>query len=199
MRNYAFLFLIFIVLVNCGVSKSVSKTNTRMEKDDAKSTLGITRVITAHTDSGTLNGSLPKKQALGMDHHYYTNYDVTNDNRAGSRKEFDEVLVNFLDQTKVCGLISVRAYLQYTVDNNTVEINKIQQARRPRPKGNALIEHDILLFSSNADEPEFRIPLNYEELTGEGVSGMYRFLGKNGASFSSNIPDELFMKYYGKQ
>lgn len=182
--------LFFSLCVLCSCQKS--NPSKRMNSSVASK---ITVISTAFMESGSYGGSLPNEVFPSV--YHYSKYNVLEEKRSDISAKFKEVCVDFLEETQVNDVVSLKEYLQYVEEKNQEKISAIHKANKEmRATGSKIQPLPLLIFTEKNDLPAFSLDSDDVSLRGKGINQLYAFLKEYGYHFKSEIPDDFFTKYY---
>lgn len=146
-------------------------------------------------ESGSYGGSLPDEVFPSV--YHYSKYNVSEEKKAEVSTKFRAVCQDFLEETQVNEVVSLKEYLQYVEEKNEEKIDAIHKANKDeRATGNKIQALPLLIFTEKSDLPTFSLDSYNVSLSGKGVNQLYAFLKEYGYHFKSKIPDTFFTKHY---
>lgn len=154
----------------------------------------ISQVVMGYIESGTLGGSVPNDLFPSV--YHYSNYDSNKAKDAVEKAAFQVVLTDYLDNTLVNDMISLRAYLLLLLNQDQAALEKVHQKAEALPKGSRIQHLPMLFFAEASSLPRFQLNPHSANLRGNGTIKWGTFMSENAEHFSSEIPDLFFQTHY---
>jgi hypothetical protein len=156
----------------------------------------INGIAMAHIVSGNFAGSLNEEVFPTVYHYSY--YHTENESDLKKRKDFNHIVSDYLQHTKVNNRIKLSTYIDLLYLNDTIKLNEIHKEHGDvKAKGSTMVKLPILFFVDDGQKKVIRLSLDKIELVhSESTSALMNFLQENAKHFESQIPDDFFNKHY---
>ncbi|UUV21248.1 hypothetical protein [Paenimyroides aestuarii] len=185
-----------LLLVSCsGCTAQQTGKSSIHQQQKSNTTMKIKSMATGYVKSGNYGGSVQKEQFPSV--YKYSFFDGNNSSK---NAEFQVIINEYLQSIKVNNTVSLQEYLEHLYNQNTAKLTEIHnQPLDKKPVGNSLQELPTLFFVDDQAATVLRIDPNQVQLSWNAhTTKLNTFLQENATHFSSETPDEFYMKYYGK-
>ncbi|MCH7399700.1 hypothetical protein MM236_17015 [Belliella sp. DSM 107340] len=188
------LFLLSILAVSCSSCSAQKQNNQSLNKQN-NMTRFIKSMATGYVKSGNYGGSTQHEQFPSVYNYSYFNGETSEKN-----KEFQSLFNLYLQNIKVNNSVTLQDYLTHLLNNNTEKLKEIHSQNQDKKEvGNSNQELPTLFFVDDEAGTVLRIDPYLVQLSwNKHTEKLNKFLQENATHFSSEIPDEFYIKYYGK-